>query len=40
MRYRGRKTVIAPWSCPWVITGIIGGIVFIWVLTRRRKGAA
>lgn len=35
------RTVIAPLELPvGVITGIIGGIVFIWVLTRRHKGAA
>ncbi|HKK99344.1 MAG TPA: iron ABC transporter permease [Desulfotignum sp.] len=35
------RTVIAPLELPvGVITGIIGGIVFIWVLTRRQKGAA
>ena len=34
------RTVIAPLELPvGVITGIIGGIVFIWVLTRRQKGA-
>jgi len=35
------RTVIAPLELPvGVITGIIGGIVFIWVLTRRQKEAA